>query len=136
MGAGLGGERDDEQYEAERGHAHADPLAHADLEAEDALGEDREHHDAGGEHGLDDRERGEGESRDVEQPGAGGDAHADREPLGGEQGPDGLQRMPNVDLGGAQAPRCLYRKPSCVATAQASASRMPSSKVTLKSRPQ
>ena len=78
--AGLGGQRDHEQDEAGGGHRDADPLAAADLEAEHPLGHHREHHDAGGEHGLDDGERGEGRAATWQQPGAERDAHADREP--------------------------------------------------------
>ena len=37
VGAGGGRKRDDEQQQAERGHADADPLPEADLEAEDPL---------------------------------------------------------------------------------------------------
>ena len=96
--AGRGRERDHEEEEAAGGHADADPLAHADLEAEHPLGQHGEHDDAGGEHGLDDRHRGEGEGGDVEEPGAGGDGHADREPLGLEEVAAGAQRMAHVDL--------------------------------------
>ena len=97
VGAVRGRERDHEQQQAERGHADADPLAHADLEAEDPLGHDGEDHDAGGEHGLDDRERGVGEGGDVEEPGAGGDGHADREPLARVQLLGRPERMTDVD---------------------------------------
>ena len=99
VGAVRGGERDHEQQQAERGHGDADPLAHADLEAEDPLGHDGEDHDAGGEHGLDDRQRGEGERGDVEDPGAGGDGHADREPLARVQLLRRTERMTDVDRG-------------------------------------
>ena len=66
-----GGQRDDQQHQAERGHADADPLAQADLEAEQPLGHHGHDHDAGGEHGLDDaraarrraRRRGRGRRR-------------------------------------------------------------------------
>ena len=71
VGAVGGRKRDHEQQQAERGHADADPLAQADLEAEDPLGHDGEDHDAGGEDGLDDRQRGVGQGGDVEDPGAG-----------------------------------------------------------------
>ena len=84
--AGLGGERDDEQQQAERGHARRRPTGGVPTSKPKM----RSARTASittpvREHGLDDRQRGEGERGDVEQPGAGGDAHADREPLGREQ---------------------------------------------------
>ena len=82
------------------------PLAGADLEAEHALGEDREDHDAGGEHGLDDGQRREGERGDVQDPGPGGDGHADGEPPARKSFPT-LDRPADVDARAAQAPRCL-----------------------------
>ena len=100
-------QRDDEQQQAERGHADADPLADADLEAEDALGQHGEDHDAGGEHGLDDRQRREGERGDVEDPGADGDGHADGEPPAAEEELDGRSGWRMSTCGAAQAPRCL-----------------------------
>ena len=71
---------EDEQHEPGRGHRDARPLAAADAVAEDPVAEHGEHHDAGGEHDLDRRERGERERGDVQDPRAGGDRHADREP--------------------------------------------------------
>ena len=105
VGAGLRGERHHEQDQADGGHGHADPLAAADLEAEEAVGQRGEDDDAGRQHGLDDRERREGERGDVQQPGAERDAHADGEPLGREEGLDGLQRMADVHVrSGVRAP--------------------------------
>ena len=83
--------------EPDRGHRDAGPLAAADAVAEDAVAEHREDHDAGGEHDLHRRERGERERGDVQDPGADGDRHADREPLGGEQRPRAGQRPPQRD---------------------------------------
>ena len=85
----------------------ADPLAHADLEAEDPLGHHGQDHDAGREHGLDDGQRGERERGDVEQPRDGGDAHADREPLARVQLHGRPERVPDVTVGASLAPLCL-----------------------------
>ena len=79
--AAGGGQSDDEQHQAVAVMRDAGPLARTDLEAEDPLGQHGEHDDAGREHGLDDRQRGEHQRGDVEQPRGEGDAHADREPL-------------------------------------------------------
>ena len=76
----------DEEHQAEGGEADARPLARADLEAEGALGQDREEHEAAGDDGLDERERREGEGGDVEDPREEGDGHADGEPLGARRG--------------------------------------------------
>ena len=108
--AARGRQRDDEEEEAAGGHADADPLAGADLEAEQPLGHHGEDHDAGGEHRLDDRERGVGEGGDVEEPGAGGDGHADREPLRGEELLDRAQRMAHVDLRRLVGPPVLVQE--------------------------
>ena len=106
-----GRQRDDEQQQAARGHRDAEPLAQADLEAEHPLGEHGEDHDAGGEHGLHDRQRREGQRGDVEDPGAERDGHAEREPL--ERTARGRpQRMADVDGG------CLVRTPVLVEEAE------------------
>jgi hypothetical protein len=74
-------QRDREKREAEGGHADADPLPGAHVEAEDAVGEDREEDQPGRDDRLHERQRRERHGRDVEDPGADGDAHTDREPL-------------------------------------------------------
>ena len=81
MRAVAGRQRDDEQHQAERGHPDADPLAQADLEAEDPLGHTARMTTPVESTAWTTRERGVGERGDVEEPGAGGDGHADREPL-------------------------------------------------------
>jgi hypothetical protein len=93
------GQRDHEQHEAERGHGDADPLAHADLEPEDPVGEHGEDDDTGGEHRLDDGQRGGRHGRDVEQPRDRGDAHADRKPLARVQLLRRTERMTDVNRG-------------------------------------
>ena len=65
----------------EGGEADSRPLAVAELEAEDAVGEHGEEHQPAGDHGLDERERRERERGHVEDPGAERHEHADREPL-------------------------------------------------------
>ena len=57
--------------EPERGEADAQPLARADLEAEQPLGHDGEEHDAAGEDHLDDGDRRERHRGHVEDPRAG-----------------------------------------------------------------
>ena len=70
----------------------------------------REDHDAGGEHRLDDRQRGEGKGGDVEEPRAGGDGHADREPLAGVQLLSRPERMTDVDRGSLVGALVLVEK--------------------------
>ena len=82
----------------------------SDLEAEDALGQHGEHHDAGGEHGLDDRQRRERHRRDVQDPGPDRDGHADREPLLREQRPDAEPRPADVDLRGLTGAAVLVQE--------------------------
>ena len=96
-----------EQQQADGGHADADPLAGADLEAEQPLGQHREHHDAGGEHGLDDGQRRERERGDVQDPGAGGDAMPIANQLEPNRARAAAQRVAHVDRGRRVAPRCL-----------------------------
>ena len=102
---------DRQQREPEGRHAHADPLPRADVEAEDAIREDREEDEAARDDRLDERQGSERHGRHVEDPGADGDAHADRKPLR-------VQRLFALrsgcllsTSGAAQAPLCLNRKP-------------------------
>jgi hypothetical protein len=110
VGAVDGWKRDDEQEQAERGHGDADPLAEPDLEAEDPLSHDGEDHDAGGEDGLDHRERGVGEGSHVEDPGTGGDGHADREPLAAVELLGRAERVTDVDRRGLVRTLVLVKK--------------------------
>ena len=73
------------------------------------LGQHGEDHDAGGEHGLDDRQRGEGQGGDVEDPGAGRDGHADREPLARRTAACRAERMADVDRAGPRSRPCACR---------------------------
>jgi hypothetical protein len=99
------GHGDAEQDQAERGAGEAQPLALADLEAEDAVGHDRDEHDATGEHDLHHRERGQRDGGDVQRPRAASHAHADREPLRAPQAACRAQRVADVDRRGrARAP--------------------------------
>ena len=105
---------------------HADPLAAAESEAEVTLGEDGQEHEAAREDGLDDRQRRQRERADVKPPGAERHDPADREPPRAKEPGRALQRVPDLDLGGARtAPRCLSRKETLVATAQARARASP-----------
>ena len=61
---------DREQRQAGADAANADPLAPADLESEDALGEHGEEHQPAGHDRLDQRQRRQRHRADVEQPGA------------------------------------------------------------------
>ena len=100
-----------EQRQAGGGHDHADPLARADLAAEQPLAEHREHHDAGRERHLDERERREGERRDVQDPGAGRDRHAENEPARAEQAADALQRRAQLDARRQRRAAVLAQEP-------------------------
>ena len=73
------GQRDGEKRQAECGEPDPDPLAAAEVEAEDALRENREEDEAACHHGLDDRERRQGHREDVESPRARRDEHAEGE---------------------------------------------------------
>ena len=64
-----------------------------DVEAEDAVGEDGEEDEPGRNDRLNERERRKRHRRDVEEPGADRDAHADREPLGGPEVARAPQRV-------------------------------------------
>ena len=79
------GHRDAEQDEAHGRQPEAPPLPPADLEAEEAVGHDRDQDDAAARDDLDDGERGERDRRHVERPAARADEHADREPLRGPE---------------------------------------------------
>jgi len=96
--AGVRGQRDREEHEAERGESDARPLARADGVAEPALREHREEHEPAGDHGLDDRQGRERQGGDVESPRADGDEHADGEPLGPEQPDRAGDRMLHADV--------------------------------------
>ena len=115
----------DEEEEAAGGHADADPLAGADLEAEQPLGHHGEDHDAGGEHGLDDGERGEGEGGDVEDQALVATAMPIANHLEEKRLLTVRSGWRTSTFGASLAPLCLYRKPSCVTTAHKSASNMP-----------
>ena len=94
--------------------------------AEEALGEHGEEDEPAGDHRLDERERRQSERADVEAPRA--ERHAACRPRTTERNsPTALRSGCLSDTSGAaQAPRCLSRKPTLVASAQRSASRIPS----------
>ena len=76
----MGGrQRDAEQHQPERGETEPEPLAAADLQAEHPLGHDREQHDAAREHAWTSDSGRHRHRRDVEDPRARGDQHAERE---------------------------------------------------------
>ena len=104
-------QREHEQRQAGGGHDHADPLARADLAAEQPLAHHGEHHDAGRERDLDDGQRGERERGHVEDPSAGGDRHADREPARAEQVTGAAQRRAQLDPRGHRGAAVLAQKP-------------------------
>jgi hypothetical protein len=107
VGAVTGRERDHEQQQAEGGHRHADPLPRPTSKPKIRSASTARIDDAGGQDGLDHRERGEREGGDMEEPCAGRDRHPDREPLGAEQAADGPQRVADVDLGSSARAPCL-----------------------------
>ena len=94
------GEAKPEEHQPGGGERDADPLAAGDAQAERPLGHHGEQDDASGEHRLNDRQRCDRHRRDVEDPRAGGDHHAEREQLGGEQRPGGAQRVADIDRRG------------------------------------
>ena len=63
----------------------AQPLAGPDADAEPALGQPGQQHQAAGDRRLDQRERRDGQRGDVQGPGADGDREADRPPAGAKQ---------------------------------------------------
>ena len=81
-----------------RRHRHAGPLAAAHRLPEEPVTQHGQDHDAGREHGLHGGERHERERRDVQQPGAGADRHAEREPARGEQRARALSGSLEPDL--------------------------------------
>ena len=62
------GQRHAEQHQADGGQAQPDPLAPADLEAEQAVGHHGDEHDARRERDLDHRHRRQRERRHVQRP--------------------------------------------------------------------
>ena len=89
---------------------HADPLAAAEPEAEEALGEDGEKHQPTREDGLHDRQRGEGEGGDVEHPGGHRHPPTDREPLRAEEAGRASQRVPDLHIGREDRATVLEQK--------------------------
>jgi len=83
-------EREGEDDQAAGGEHHPGPLAGGDAPAGDRLGEDGEDHYAARHDRLDDRDGGECERDDVQQPGAGGDREPDDERSRVEQRADAL----------------------------------------------
>ena len=86
VGAAAGPlERGGEEREPQGREGDADPLAPRHLVREQAVGGDREQHQAAGDHGLDQRDRRQGEGGDVQRPRARGDDDAERVPARSEQ---------------------------------------------------
>ena len=114
------------RIEADGGEGQADPLALADLEAEDAIGHHGDEHDAAGEDDLDDRQRHQRDRRHVQAPGPATDAM----PIVNQREEYSALAVRSGCLtstaGASQAPRCLKKKLRFEATAHRSASRMPS----------
>jgi hypothetical protein len=98
VGAMDGGKRQSEQQQAEGGEADADPLATGHLQAEGALGHDREQDDSPGEYRLDDRQGRHRHCGDMEDPRPGRDREPECERPGGEQRLAGPQRVAVVDV--------------------------------------
>jgi hypothetical protein len=105
--------------------ADPDPLATAELEAEEALGEHRQEDEAAREHRLADRDRGKGERDDVQGERRSRHAPADAPPLRAKEIDRAAQRMAHVDVGAATAPLYLNRKARFVASADSSAQMSP-----------
>ena len=107
-----------EQRQAGGGHDHADPLARADLAAEQPLADHREHHDAGRERDLDDATAGRGRARRRAGP-----TRRRRSPCRSRTSASGTGRGRSAAARAARpaeparAPRCLHRNPSCVTAA-------------------
>src|SRR5205085_10050237 len=91
--------RQREEREARGREADAEPLALAELEAEQALGQEAEEDEPGRERRLDDRERRDPEGADVQEPPHGRGYVTDRPPLRPEQPDDGPERAPNLHHG-------------------------------------
>ena len=102
---------DGQEGEPGGGEPEAEPLAAVEPVAEVALGREGDQHQAPGDHGLDQRQRGDRHRGDVEDPGDRGDREADRPPAGPKQGREALQRAPEPDR---QAPR--RRRGACRAS--------------------
>ena len=71
-------ERRGQERQPGGGQRHADPFTAGDGVAEDAVGDDRDQHEAAGDHRLHDGDRREAEREHVEAPGRGGHDAADR----------------------------------------------------------
>jgi hypothetical protein len=97
-------QRDRQQHEAGGHEGHAENLPPTDLEAEEALGEHREEHEAAGDDRLHERQRRQRHGRHVEAPRAGGHQHAEGEPLGAVQRDGAADGVAPVDRrGGARS---------------------------------
>ncbi len=117
-------------HEARGGQHQAQPLAAADLEAEQPVGHHRDEHHAGGERDLDHRHRRQRQRGHVQAPAGGRDEHAQREPLRGVQQPRRAQRVAHLDLAAPRWRRgTCKKKPRLATKAQASARSMPRSRV-------
>ena len=93
---------DGQEREPGGGEAEAEPLAAVEPVTEVALGREGDQHQAPGDHGLDQRQRGDRHRGDVEHPGDRGDREAHRPPSGAKQGREAPQGAPEPDR---QAPR-------------------------------
>src|SRR5215216_3278536 len=86
-----------EEPQADGDQRDTDPLASAELEAEEALGEHGEYDETAGDHGLSQRQRRERERPHVERPTHHRDRPADRPPLRSEELRRTLERPAHVD---------------------------------------
>ena len=87
----------------------------AELEPEPAVREHGEEHEAAGDHRLDERDRGQRESRDVQHPGAERDPRSRSSTTWREETAGARERVTDVDVGRRHAPRCFHRKARLVA---------------------
>ena len=110
-----------QQAERDRHQADPDPLATAQLEAEEALGEHREEDEPAREHRLPDRDRGERERCHVQGEGHRRHAPSDAPPPGAKEIDGAAQRMVHVDVGRRDCPSVLNRKARFVPSADSSA---------------
>ena len=100
-GVGLSSAPSGQRQQGERDRDEADPgpLAAAEIEAEEALGEHREEDEASREHRLADRDRGKRERGDVQGERHRRDGPANAPPLRAKEIDRAAQRVAHVDIG-------------------------------------
>jgi hypothetical protein len=114
-----------QQRERDRHQADPDPLAPAEFEAEEALGEHGEKDETSRQYRLADREWSEAECGNVQRERHRRDAPADAPPPGAKQIDRATHRVAHVDVGSGDRPLCLNRKARFVPSADSSAQTRP-----------